>query len=163
MSSLSAIAPAAKSVVAPVTPADLKRAAYFGLRIPAPAKVEPVVVAPVVAAPAPLVELKPAPASRPARFVPTPEMEAEALGYELAFAGEDAQAPAGWDFDRLVAFYNGFLSGKAALEVEYDAWLDEVAAEHNRMEDAFGSPEDTWHEAELAEAGSRSGHPAHEG
>jgi hypothetical protein len=152
MSSLSAIAPSAKSVVAPVTPADVKRAAYFGLRIPAPVKVEPVVVAPVV-------EVKPAPTPR---FVPTQEMEAEVLGYELAYSGEDAQPPAGWDFDRLVAFYTGFLAGKAALDAEYDAWLEEFAAGHDRMEDAFGSPEDTWHEAELAEAGSRSGHPAYE-
>jgi hypothetical protein len=156
MSTLSAIAPSAKSSVAPVTPADVKRAAYFGLRIPALAKVEPVVVAPVV-------EVKLAPTPRPARFVPTQEMEAEVLGYELGFTGEDAQPPAGWDFGCLVAFYEGFLAGKAALEAEYNEWLDALAAEHDRMEEAFGGPEDTWHEAELAEAGSRSGHPAHEG
>ena len=101
------------------------------------------------------------------RFTPTAEMELEHLGYTLGNAGEDARPSAGLTFPELASFFKGWLAGKADLEAEsiaeYHAWLDEVAAEHDRQEDAFGGPEATWHPAELAEARSFAGHPAFEG
>jgi hypothetical protein len=103
------------------------------------------------------------PEPRPTRkpwFQPTPEMEMEALGFDLGQAGEHAQAPSGLPFSEILSFYQGFLAGRAALEQEFEAWLDELAAEQDRMDDAFGSPLDTWHPAELAEARGHAGHPA---
>jgi hypothetical protein len=97
------------------------------------------------------------------RFTPTPEMEMEHLGHELGFAGEDARAPEGRTFPELVAFYGGWLAGRADQQVEFNAWLDSVEADRERMDDAFGGPEATWHPAELAEAQSFAGHPAFEG
>jgi hypothetical protein len=91
----------------------------------------------------------------------TPE-DAERLGYELGNAGEDARPSEGLTFPELVAFFGGWLAGRAELEAEHNAWLDEMEADRERMDDAFGSPEDAWPEVELAEAQSYSGHPAHE-
>jgi hypothetical protein len=87
------------------------------------------------------------------RFTPTAAMELEYLGYQLGLAGDDARAPEGRSFSELVAFYGGFLAGRAELEVEYNDWLDSIEADRERMDDAFGSPEDTWHASELAECG----------
>jgi hypothetical protein len=100
--------------------------------------------------------------TRLARFTPTPEMEMEHLGYTLGREGEDAMAPEGRTFIELVAFYGGWLQGKADQETEFNAWLASVEADRERMDDAFGSPEDTWPEAELLIARQSSGHLAFE-
>jgi hypothetical protein len=165
---------ASKPAVAPITRKDLARAAMFRIKLPvAPMAVEaqveqllkveelpPVVDDHVEVAQPATVDLRPA---RLPRFEPTPEMEMERLGYELGNAGENARAPEGRSFAELVAFYSGFLQGRADLEAEYNAWLESVEADRERMDDAFGSPEDTWPEAELLEARQYSGHPAYEG
>jgi hypothetical protein len=160
-----------KPAVAPVTPADVKRAAYFGLRIPAPGKAAPVAVeapaklAPVVEPLVPVVEVETAPTieePRPThleRFNPSSAMEMEHLGYSLGRQGKDAQPSKGRTFPELVAFFTGLLAGKAALEAEHSDSLDAIAAENERLDEAFGSPESTWSESELIECGSRTSHP----
>jgi hypothetical protein len=174
-----------KPAVAPITRKDQVRASYFGLKLPASAPVlapivETIVVeAIVVEAPAvaPIEAPAVAPIEAPAlatmglagprptwldRFTPTPEMEMEHLGYALGYEGEDARAPEGRSFPELVAFYGGWLAGRADQEAEFNLWLASVEADRERMDDVFGSPEDIWPESELLEARSYSGHPAYE-
>jgi hypothetical protein len=107
----------------------------------------------------------PEPGPRPTRlgrFLPSLEEDAERLGFELGNAGKEARPTEGRSFAELVAFYGGFLAGRAELEAEYEAWLASVEADRERMDDVFGSPEATWPESELAEARAFSGHPAYE-
>jgi hypothetical protein len=60
-------------------------------------------------------------------YTPSAEDDASRLGYELVMDGEDPQPPAGWEFRRLVAFYDGVLSAWAKLEGDgddgFEAWL----------------------------------------
>jgi hypothetical protein len=93
-------------------------------------------------------------------FAPTRLEELEALGRDLGHGGEEAPSPRGLDDRELAAFTSGFAQGRADLDAERDACLEAMAAEHDRMEAAFGGPELTWHPAELAEARSHAGHPA---
>jgi hypothetical protein len=85
--------------------------------------------------------------------------EANFLGWELGYGGQDPLAPANWSALRLAHFYLGVADGQAELhretEDEHHAWLDSLEA---RFPDRF---EDLDH-ADLAEAGVASGHPSFE-
>ncbi len=63
-------------------------------------------------------------------FAPTIEEDAERMGWELGRAGENAAAPKGWDFGRLVAFYRGWLAGNTARvdaeREELEGWIDSI-------------------------------------
>jgi hypothetical protein len=157
---------ARRPVLAPVTPADVKRARYFGLTIPAPVEVEAPALHPQLAANLPradpVVEALSSTApirftpTRSAQFIPTPEQDAERLGYDLASSGEEASPPAGWEFPRLVAFYRGWLGGKAALEAEtagHHARPERVEANHPGRREGL-------HPTCLAEGGMASGCPS---
>lgn len=100
---------------------------------------------------------------RSTRFEPTPEEHLWWAGFTLGMDGEDARAPKGRSFPELVAFYEGLLEGRAEREAEFDAWLNALAVDRDRQDEAFGGPAVTWNAAELAECGSCSGHPAFEG
>jgi hypothetical protein len=100
--------------------------------------------------------------SRLERFNPTPEMEMENLGYTLGRDGEEARAPKRRSFPELVAFYGGWLAGKADLEAEFNEWLDEVEARNEAMETMF-DPTARIPQCELVRSGSAAGYPSYEG
>ena len=95
-------------------------------------------------------------------FRPSRMDELEWMGYEFGNGGSESVAIKGLEADEQAAFDRGFSRGLADLNAERDAYLDALAEEHDRFEEAFGGPAELWAHGELAEAGSLAGHPAHE-
>lgn len=100
-------------------------------------------------------------------FAPSIEDEAALLGFTLVMEGEDPAGPRGGSFTTLVAFYDGVCAawGVQAREwakdrTQIEAWLETLARPEPDWDAMY--PDDR-HEAEIVEAGSRSGHPASEG
>jgi hypothetical protein len=101
-------------------------------------------------APAPRVEARPSRRERRHSILD----EANFLGWELGYGGENPLAPANWSALRLAHFYLGVASGQAELhqetEDEHHAWLDALEARFpDRFEDLDA--------ADLAEAGVATG------
>jgi hypothetical protein len=101
--------------------------------------------------------------TRKGPFAPSAEDMAEALGYELGLDGENASPDRGRTPREWAAFEAGYGAGRAAMEFEFNQWFASVEAQRELEGEAFGSRADRWHFAELAEAGTASGHPAFEG
>jgi len=70
-----------------------------------------------------------------APFNPSPEEEADQLGYHLVMAGEDPSPPRGWPFGRLVSFFDGVQAGwrEQAMEAVARRWDFESAIEREEM------------------------------
>lgn len=99
---------------------------------------------------------------RVGNFGPTLEEDAERLGYEHGNLGENASPPTEWSASRKEAFHKGLEAGRIDLEqdtLEYHAWLDELDRDREALR---AGTEATWHESELRQARSSSGHPAFE-
>ena len=87
-------------------------------------------------------------------FEPSPEDQAEALGYQLAMDGQDPHAPLGMPFQAMVRFYGGF------HRAQMDAAREQGRRKWPGWAEAFEF--DSKSEPHPAELRGCSGHPAYE-
>jgi hypothetical protein len=91
-------------------------------------------------------------------FAPSRDDDAARLGFELTIAGEHPAPPRGWDFGRLLAFYDGVYSAwvrqareeREAIErdMDYEDWLDSLPD----FEPESFAEYDAYHDSEIVEA-----------
>ena len=85
---------------------------------------------------------------------PTVLEEAEAIGFDLGYSGENPIGPREWSALRLSAFYRGVADGQARLHQEA---FDDMAELDSMREAAFADPMDGIHPCELIEAFGSTG------